>query len=184
MSILPRPTALVDGLRLGAIGLGAAWRTPAVIDRELPTLLVAPVGGLSAPSVVVTGSTTSARSMNSIESAAFASRVAFAVLVRLARVVPGRWRATCLYRSVAECLVLRQLGLPARVVIGVGPGDSVRTAGRASPAGGVSAARDEVIAHAWVECEGVECMASRGAAELEALSVRRLGARGEPARTR
>ncbi|HEX8451836.1 MAG TPA: lasso peptide biosynthesis B2 protein [Longimicrobium sp.] len=50
----------------------------------------------------------------------------------LARVPGGRWRNTCLYRSVAECLVLRAHGVDARLRIGVG------TEGA------------EVIAHAWV----------------------------------
>ena len=84
-------------------------------------------------------------------------RVAHRALRLLARVRPSRWRATCLYRSVAECLTLRALGFPARVVIGVGNG--------AAPA--------ETIAHAWVECEGVRCRSTRGAAELEALAATR-----------
>ena len=37
----------------------------------------------------------------------------------LARLPGGRWRNTCLYRSVAECLVLRRYGVPAVVKIGV-----------------------------------------------------------------
>ena len=78
------------------------------------------------------------------------------VLYRLSRLRPARWRWTCLYRSVAECLVLRTLGHPARVVIGVGANDDA--------AG--------VMAHAWVECEGIECVSTRGAAELERLSSR------------
>jgi hypothetical protein len=78
------------------------------------------------------------------------------VLYRLSRLRPVRWRWTCLYRSVAECLVLRTLGHPARVVIGVGANDDALG----------------VMAHAWVECEGIECMSTRGAAELERLSSR------------
>jgi hypothetical protein len=78
------------------------------------------------------------------------------VLYRLARLRPGRWRWTCLYRSAAECLVLRTLGHPARVVIGVGATDGALG----------------VMAHAWVECEGIECLSTRGAAELEQLSAR------------
>jgi Transglutaminase-like superfamily len=31
----------------------------------------------------------------------------------------GRWRTSCLYESVAECLTLRRSGLPAAVCIGV-----------------------------------------------------------------
>lgn len=78
------------------------------------------------------------------------------LLYRLSQLRPARWRWTCLYRSVAECLVLRTLGHPARVVIGIGTSDDALG----------------VMAHAWVECEGIECVATRGAAELERLSSR------------
>lgn len=41
-------------------------------------------------------------------------------LLRVLAHVPGsRWRNTCLYRSVAECLVLRGYGVPAVLKIGV-----------------------------------------------------------------
>ena len=50
------------------------------------------------------------------EGALRAARRALRLLARL----PGRrWRASCLYESVAECLVLRQSGVPAAVCIGV-----------------------------------------------------------------
>jgi hypothetical protein len=123
-------------------GLRAAWRTPAVIASSLATQL-APAPASSAASHP--------------RDARFAVLVAHLALGRLARVRPARWRATCLYRSVAESLTLRALGFPARVVIGVGSG--------AEPI--------EVIAHAWVECEGVQCHSTRGAAELEAFATRR-----------
>ena len=42
------------------------------------------------------------------------------------------WRNTCLYRSVAECLVLRRYGVPAMLRIGVKSGDG------------------DIEAHAWV----------------------------------
>lgn len=61
--------------------------------------------------------------------------------LRLLSWLPGeRWRTSCLYESVAECLVLRRSGVPAAVCIGVkregdgAPGNAVR---------GLSA-------HAWV----------------------------------
>ena len=79
------------------------------------------------------------------------------MLNTFARVRPARWRSTCLYRSVAESLTLRALGFPARVVIGVGTGTE----------------STEVIAHAWVECDGLQCLSTRGAAELETLAARR-----------
>jgi hypothetical protein len=50
----------------------------------------------------------------------------------LARLPRSRWRDTCLYRSVAECLVLRRYGVPAMVRIGV----------KSRP--------DDIEAHAWV----------------------------------
>jgi hypothetical protein len=49
--------------------------------------------------------------------------------------VPGLpWKSTCLYRSVAECLVLRRYGVPAVVRIGV----------KSDPGSG------RILAHAWV----------------------------------
>ncbi len=46
-------------------------------------------------------------------------RAAYVVLRRLARLPGRRWRDTCLYRSVASCLILRDLGVPAHVRLGV-----------------------------------------------------------------
>jgi len=124
------------------VGLRAAWRTPSVIAHGLPALLAPPA---SAP-----GAANSAR-------AGTAVRVAHRAIALLARARPSRWRATCLHRSVAECVALRAYGWPARIVIGVGNG--------AAPA--------TTIAHAWVECEGVRCLSTRGAAELEMLTPTR-----------
>jgi Transglutaminase-like superfamily len=125
------------------VGLRAAWRTPAIIARGLPALLAPP----AAP---VPGAANTAR-------AAMAVRVAHRAIALLARARPSRWRTTCLYRSVAECVALRAYGLPARIVIGVGNGTAPAT----------------TIAHAWVECEGVRCLSTRGAAELEMLAPTR-----------
>lgn len=47
----------------------------------------------------------------------------------------GRWRTSCLYESVAECLTLRRSGVPAAVCIGV-----------KREAGGQAG----ITAHAWV----------------------------------
>ena len=126
---------------LGQIALGAraAWRAPAIISHGLAELLAPP------PRASV-GDGVDAR---------LAVRASYAAIARLARVAPGRWRNTCLYRSVAECLVLRAHGLPARVVIGVG------TSGDA----------EDVIAHAWVECDGIACLSTRGDAELETMTM-------------
>jgi len=54
-------------------------------------------------------------------------------LLRLLALLPGStWRNTCLYRSVAECLVLRRYGVPAILKIGVRNGSG------------------DIEAHAWV----------------------------------
>ena len=50
----------------------------------------------------------------------------------LARVPGSPWRNTCLYRGVAECLVLRRYGVPAVLRIGVKSGEG------------------DIEAHAWV----------------------------------
>jgi len=44
---------------------------------------------------------------------------AFLLLRVLGKLPGGRWRNTCLYRSVAECLVLRRYGIAATLRIGV-----------------------------------------------------------------
>lgn len=61
-----------------------------------------------------------------------ATGAALLLLRVLARVPGGRWRNTCLFRSVAECLVLRRYGVPAVVKIGVRSGEG------------------DIEAHAWV----------------------------------
>jgi len=48
-----------------------------------------------------------------------ATGAACRLLALLARLPGERWRNTCLYRSVAECLVLRRYGVPAVLRIGV-----------------------------------------------------------------
>jgi hypothetical protein len=57
---------------------------------------------------------------------------ALLMLKLLARLPGRRWRNTCLYRSVATCLLLRRHGLEAQVRIGVRSGES------------------DIEAHAWV----------------------------------
>jgi hypothetical protein len=123
------------------LGVRSAWRTPDAITKSLTTLLELPSTGRGA----LAGS-----------DARLAVRAAHAAIARLARLRPAHWRNSCLFRSVAECLVLRAYGLPARVVLGVG------TTGEHA----------DVIAHAWVECNGVDCVSTRGLAELETLSPR------------
>ena len=61
-----------------------------------------------------------------------ATGAAMLLLKALARLPGSPWRNTCLYRSVAECLVLRRYGVPAMLRIGVKNGDG------------------DIEAHAWV----------------------------------
>ena len=145
MTTSPPDSARTSDSAVGAalVGLRAAWRTPSIIAHDLAALLAPP--------------TMLPRQLAADEPASIAVRVAHRTLAILTRARPSRWRATCLYRSVAECLTLRALGFPARVVIGVGNGTA--------PAA--------TIAHAWVECEGMRCRSTRGAADLEALAATR-----------
>ncbi|HEX8319974.1 lasso peptide biosynthesis B2 protein [Longimicrobium sp.] len=62
-----------------------------------------------------------------------AVRAALVTVGVLARVPGLPWKRTCLYRSVAECLVLRRYGVPAVVRIGV-----------------KSEGSGQILAHAWV----------------------------------
>lgn len=68
-----------------------------------------------------------------------ALRWARAFVFALSRLPWSPWRDTCLYRSVAECLVLRRHGVPAVLRIGVREASS----------------REGIEAHAWVERPGV-----------------------------
>lgn len=144
--VIPEPADSAAGLldRVLALrhGASAAWRAPSVVDASLSSLLAA---------------CESAPARAHPDMARLGASTAHRVLARLARLRPERWRSTCLYRSAAECLVLRRLGHPARVVIGVGSDDGALG----------------VMAHAWVECEGLDCLSTRGDAELERMAVRR-----------
>lgn len=63
-----------------------------------------------------------------------ALRAARGALRLLARARLPLWRNTCLYRAVAECVVLRRYGIPSHVALGVTrPGDG-----------------SAIGAHAWV----------------------------------
>lgn len=109
----------MDRLRQAAIGISAALRTPFWLHDRLGQLL----DGRS-PSAVCVGD------------AGNALRFANATLRILARLPLLPYRNTCLYRSVAECLVLLRVGIPCRLQIGVRRND-----------GSIA----EVEAHAWVE---------------------------------
>ena len=125
------------------LALRAVMRAPHAIEHELAQLLVA------APESAARSSATDAE---------YTVRLAHRILGRLGRLrrlSVHRWRTTCLYRSVAECIVLRDLGFPARVLIGARADDTTGT----------------IAAHAWVECDGVQCASSRGDDRFEVLSA-------------
>src|SRR5437588_8089073 len=63
-----------------------------------------------------------------------AVRAAHLTLRWLSRAAFPVWRNTCLYRAVAECLVLRRYGVPCRLELGVASHD----------------APGRITAHAWV----------------------------------
>lgn len=110
-----------------AIGIGAALRTPRWLRDDRLRLLMNGMGD---------GTQQKADSSQPSETA---MRAAGAMLRLLGRIPLLPWRNTCLYRSVAQCLVLRHLGVPCRLRIGVR-----RTA----------APTEAMEAHAWVERPG------------------------------
>jgi len=66
------------------------------------------------------------------------------LLPRLARLPRSAWRNTCLYQSVAECVLLRTLGISATLVLGVrSTADAIHTT---EPSENAPA----IAAHAWV----------------------------------
>ncbi len=67
-----------------------------------------------------------------------AVRTSLKVLSLLSRVPKSPWRNTCLYRSIAQCLVYRKFNIPARICLGVRK----------------SQLSNDVSAHAWVEVDG------------------------------
>lgn len=118
--------------RDGMLAVRAAWLAPREIARSLPSLLElrgAPGHG-AAPDP---------------QRVAHALRHARRALALLSRVPGARWRTTCLYRSAAECLVLRAMGVPVRVVIGVDASRGTGATNAAAPGGDTA-----IRAHAWV----------------------------------
>ncbi len=124
-----------------AAGAWAALRVPFFLGGErLASLLTPP-----------------ARARPGAAPARGAVRASLAAVRLLARVPGLPWRNTCLYRSVAECLVLRRYGVPALVRIGVGTGK----------------AEGDIVAHAWVVVAGREDEAESGhPAPLTPLALR------------
>ncbi len=140
---------MIASIRSKIEGVRAALATPSHIERSLPELMQPPAerdGIVSDPTGAI----------------ATAHRT-----LRLLSKVPGTpWRNTCLFRSVAECLLLRAHGIPARLCIGV-----------ESPEGSLRS----VEAHAWVETDGEFETARRDAprASTVPLAGSRLGRRDE-----
>lgn len=114
---------MTGAVRLIAIGVVAALRSPVWLRDGPLRRLLAGVGARDpSPAPPDPG-----------------LRAARATLRVLGRIPLLPWRNTCLYRSVAECLVLRHVGIACRLRIGVRHG--------ADPLASVEA-------HAWVEWSG------------------------------
>lgn len=121
------------------VAMEAALRTPALISSDLQSLLrPAPITACAAESCDARATVLAAH----------------AALRFLARLRTGYWRSTCLYLSVAECIALRRMGFPARLVIGA----------RVENLAGL------VAAHAWVECAGMECVSQPASEQFEVLT--------------
>jgi hypothetical protein len=114
---------VIERLHQTAVGIGAAVRTPAWLRDERLRRLVDGVEQSIPPQLVP-------------HHALRAARVTLRALGR-APLLP--WRNTCLFRSIAECLVLRRFGIACRLRVGVRHAGDVSTA---------------IEAHAWVEWSG------------------------------
>jgi hypothetical protein len=87
-------------------GVAAALRSPFWLGRGRLLRLIGDCDPIPAP-----------HAERAIEHQAV--RAAHATLRILGRVPFPLWRNTCLYRAVAECLVLRRYGVPCRLELGV-----------------------------------------------------------------
>lgn len=128
-----------------ALGVAAAWRAPlAVRGPRFQALL--------AGSAVEDGS--------GVRWPGLAIRTANAVLRVLSRLpAAGRfWKNTCLFRSVATCIVLRRRGISARLRLGIRTGDY---------------SSQRIQAHAWVELEAHNRAHARTRSEYVPLSPAR-----------
>lgn len=113
------------------VGLAAALRSPLwLIGRRVEGLLDHSAGDIDSAE---------GRGAELPRQAALATRAAGGALRRLARLPRSPWRSTCLYRSIAECLILRHYGVEAAIRIGVR---------NESPPDG------PIVAHAWVVYPG------------------------------
>lgn len=120
---------MIRWIRTAGIGVRAAWETPRWLDgtglRRLLEVGTVPETGPE-PSAPAPG--TEDRDAPSPD-AERAVRWAGRALRLLARWPGTRWRSTCLYRSVAACLVHHRLGLASRLELGArreDDGDAIR----------------------------------------------------------
>ena len=126
-----------------AVGAVAALQSPLWLGRGKLLRLI----GQPRPSgpIDLIGATHTGRAGQAV-------RAAHLTLRWLSRAAFPVWRNTCLYRAVAECLVLRHYGIPARLELGV-----ARLGLRGWRRGaGDDEAPKRITAHAWVVRADVE----------------------------
>jgi hypothetical protein len=117
-------------------GAWAALRAPWWLEGDRLSTLLRPPADARADAAASTGAGVTADPHPSAEAPRGAVGAAVRTVALLSRLPRSPWRNTCLYRSAAECLVLRRYGVPALVRIGV--------RGDGEPDGG------GILAHAWV----------------------------------
>lgn len=139
------------GARALATGIGAALRTPLWLRGGRAARLMAAARPAEGEGPVASGARDS--EMGAHPDADGALRATRAALRLLARLPGPAWRNSCLYRSVAGCLALRALGIPARLRLGV----------RSTP----SRADASIEAHAWIDAPGVRPDVVTGGAERD-----------------
>jgi len=133
--------------RAMATGVYAALVTPEwIAGRRFDTLLAPRDEGAYA--TAVPSDTSSDRSIVYAPSIALGIRASRWMIRHLSRLPRSPWRDTCLYQSVAECIMLRSLGVPATVVLGV---RSTADATSSPPASSVASPLTSIAAHAWVD---------------------------------
>ncbi len=89
-----------------------------------------------------------------------AVRTSQRTLSLLARLPKSPWRNTCLFRSIAECIILRRAGISARICLGVRKDNT-----------------NAVNAHAWVETSVGSHLETSENAEASYVVLQRQGAR-------
>jgi hypothetical protein len=80
-----------------------------------------------------------------------AQRTAVAILRLLARLPASPWKATCLYRAIAVCLLLRWSGVAAILRIGAASTASAASTAAATAQAHAHSRDSDLTAHAWVE---------------------------------